>query len=137
MSNITFVPHVIDRGTDPELIKFLMRHCYQKDSMMQDRTFELHAEKWRMWPRAARDGLAYLMFVGDKFVGWTLTFKMEDEFGKERRCLYIWIVTRHRRKGYGRLLMDATKKMHGVRGNEEFFVEPHDRPSFLFFEETN
>lgn len=126
----------INRNTDPALIKLLKRHTFQSESLMNDRLFELYAEKHEMWPSAAHSGHAILLYDDyGKFVGWSLVFKMDIGFRpKPILYAYFWIKVRSRRRGYGKTLLGITKKHFGV---SKFNVEPHDFRSYQFFDKHN
>ena len=50
---------------------------------------------------------AYVMEVNGKVIGWACLYTINEG---SQRYVSVWIQTRHRRKGYGKLLITKAKK---------------------------
>lgn len=79
--------------------------------------------------------LAIALFAGNRLIGWAmLDFLLSQDSPFVRT--YVFVKERHRRKGYGTLIMQKAKQVAKRRGRG-IRVCPHDRPSRKFFQSVS
>jgi GNAT superfamily N-acetyltransferase len=76
--------------------------------------------------------LAIALFAGNQLIGWSmLDFMLSQDSPLVRT--YIFVKTRHRRKGYGTLIMQKAKQVAKRRGRG-IRVCPYNKSSRKFFQ---